>query len=157
MQEHIATLFLALQLECGPQGCGSHGCRKQPSLASPSYPSWHRHTASCCTTEHTELAPHDTLGHGSTHLLLKTPFFTNKIRRFLNFLPDTGLVVGTIGVLGALSAAGRGAQEALLALAHGLVAGHPALGVRPAGGGGAGVRALGTKQGSSDINMKSRQ
>ena len=90
--------------------------------------------------------------------MLKTPFFTVKIQKFLRFpIPDTGLVVGTIGVLGALSAAGRGAQEALLALAHGLVAGHPALGVRPAGGGGAGVRALGTKQGSSDINMKSRQ
>ena len=159
-QEHATMLPRARHVENGPQGLGVQGSRgtgEQPSLASPSWPSWHRHTASCCTTEHTELAPHDTLGHGSTHLLLKTPFFTVKILRFLNFLPDTGLVVGTIGVLGALSAAGRGAQEALLALAHGLVAGHPALGVWPAGGGGAGVRALGTKQGSSDMNIKSRQ
>ena len=62
-------------------------------------------------------------------------------------------MVGAVAVLGALSAAGRGAKVALLALAHGLVAGHPALGVRPAGGGGAGVCALGTKQGSSDVKL----
>ena len=40
-------------------------------------------------------------------------------------LPDTGLVAGAIAVLGALwSAVGRGAQEALLAMAHRLVVFH---------------------------------
>ena len=70
-------LSRARHVENGPQGLGVQGSRgtgEQPSLASPSWPSWHRHTASCCTTEHTELAPHNTLGHGSTHLLLKTVF-----------------------------------------------------------------------------------
>ena len=64
-------------------------------------------------------------------------------------LPDTGLMVGAIAVLDTLwSAHRRGAQEALLAMAHRLVVFHCAPGVRSTLFAGTGVLTLNI----SDIN-----